>query len=365
MNQTLRQQIGQLLIMGFDGTSLTPNLGAMLREVQPAGVILFARNVESGQQTHALLSSCRETLACAPFLCVDMEGGSVDRLKRFMGPAPSAASVFDSGNKSWFARHGELIGAECSALGFNTDFAPTLDLALPTSRSVLGSRAVSADPQQVAEYGGLFLAGLDDSGVLGCGKHFPGLGEATLDTHNEMPSVQKSFERMWAEDLAPFRILCGKLPLIMISHANYPSVTGDKLPASISPHWITEILRNRIGYRGLIVSDDLEMGAALAAGSIGETAIAAVGAGANLVLVCRREEMVREAWEALLQHAERNPGFAARVAEAAGQVEAFKNRAPQIREHSSFSVAAIEKQRLELAKFSAHLQEQSQKPSTS
>src|SRR5262249_41167765 len=155
------------------------------------------------------------------FLCVDMEGGSVDRLKRFMGPAPSAASVFNRGNKSWFAWHGEVIGAECKALGFNTDFAPTLDLALPKSRPVLGSRAVSADPRQVAEDGSLFLKGLRKSGVLGCGKHFPGLGEASLDTHNELPSIEKSFEQMWTEDIAPFRMLLSELPLIMINHANY------------------------------------------------------------------------------------------------------------------------------------------------
>ena len=363
MNQTLRQQVGQLLIMGFDGTSLTPNLESMLRELEPAGVILFARNTESGPQTHALLSACRQKLACPPFLCVDMEGGSVDRLKRFMGPAPSAAAVFNSGNKPWFLRHGGLIGAECSALGFNTNFAPSIDLALPNSRQVLGSRTVSPDPEQVAEYGRLFLEGLGTAHMLGCAKHFPGLGEATLDTHNELPAVQKSFERMWVEDLAPYRILCGKLPMIMISHANYPAVTADKLPASISPHWITEVLRNQIGYRGLIVSDDLEMGAALAAGSIGELAVATVRAGANLVLVCRREEMVRQAWEALLQRAERDSKFAARVAEAVNHVEAFKKRAPELTKQSSFSVAAVEKLRLEMAKFTAQLEEEAQQKS--
>ena len=363
MNQTLRHQVGQLLIMGFEGTSLTPNLESMLRELEPAGVILFARNTESGQQTHALLSGCRQMLACPPFLCVDMEGGSVDRLKRFMGPAPSAAAVFHSGNKSWFVRHGELIGAECGALGFNTNFAPTLDLALSNSRLVLGSRTVSSDPEQVAEYGRLFLDGLGKSSVLGCGKHFPGLGEATLDTHNELPSVPKSFERMWAEDLVPFRILCGQLPLVMINHANYPSVTRDKLPASISPYWVTEVLRNRIGYRGLVVSDDLEMGAALAAGPVGEMAVAAVGAGANLVLVCRKEEMVREAWEGLLQRAERDLRFARRVAEAAGQVQEFKKQQKVFRTQSPFSLAAIEKQRQEMAKFTAKLEQAAQRES--
>jgi beta-N-acetylhexosaminidase len=192
--------------------------------------------------------------------------------------------------------------------------------------------------------------------VLGCGKHFPGLGEATFDTHNELPSIDKSFERMWTEDIAPFRMLLDELPMIMINHANYPAVTGDKLPASLSSHWITEVLRNRMGYRGLIVSDDLEMGAALAAGSVGETAVAAVSAGDNLILVCRKEEMVRQAWEALLLQAERDAKFAARIAEAAGQVQAFKKKTREFRKHPSFSIAAVEKQRRELAKFTAQLE---------
>ncbi len=365
MNQTLRQQVGQLIIMGFDGTLVAPSLDSMLQELQPAGVILFARNIESAQQTHALLSACRATLTIAPFLGVDMEGGSVDRLKRFMGPAPSAASVFNAGNKSWFAQHGELIGAECSALGFNTDFAPTLDLALPNSRLVLGSRTVSPDPEQVAEYGRLFLEGLCKSGALGCGKHFPGLGEATLDTHNELTSIEKSFSDMWQQDIAPFRILCGDLPLMMVGHANYPTVTKDKLPASISPVWITEILRNKIGYRGLIVSDDMEMGAVLAAGSVGEIAVAAVRAGANIVLVCRKEEMVRQAWEALLHEAECDPAFAGRVAEAAHQVLAFKNQARELKKFpSQFSRAAVEKQRQEMGKFVAQLEQEQQRKSS-
>jgi beta-N-acetylhexosaminidase len=248
-------------------------------------------------------------------------------------------------------------------LGFNTDFAPTLDLALPNSRTVLGSRVVSPDPEQVAEYGGLFLEGLRKSGVLGCGKHFPGLGEGTLDTHNELPSINKSLERMWAEDLAPFRTLCGELPLIMISHANYPAVTGDQLPASISHRWITEILRNQIGYRGLIVSDDLEMGAALATGSVAETSVAAVDAGANLILACRKEEMVRAAWEALLRHAECDSRFAARVAEAVQPVQAFKRERKEFNAQTPFSVGAVEKQRLEMARFAAELDQHAQQRS--
>ena len=360
----LRQQVGQLLIMGFDGTSFEPRLDAMLQEMQPAGVILFARNIESAQQTHALLAECRKAVSTPSFLCVDMEGGSVDRLKKITSPAPSAASVFASGRKPFFTRHGELIGAECHALGFNTDFAPTLDLSFASSRPILGSRAVSPDPTQVAAYASLFLRGLRKTGVLGCGKHFPGLGEATLDTHQELPAIEKPWEALWEQDLVPYRLLRRGLPFVMVGHASYPAVTGDKLPASISAKWMTEILRAKIGYRGLVISDDLEMGAVLAAGPIEQTAVESIRAGADIVLVCYQEAMVRRAYAAMVQEAERNAEFAKRVSHAAHRVLAFKKKKKEVQQFSShFSTALLERLRQEMEEFAAQLEQPGQQKS--
>lgn len=354
---SLRRQIGQLLVMGFEATSFAPHLASMLKELQPAGVILFARNLESAQQTHALLAACRKALLVPPFLCVDMEGGTVDRLKNIMAPAPSAASVFASGSKAWFTRHGKLIGAECRALGFNTDFAPTLDLAFAPSRPVLGSRAVSSDPAQAAAYARLFLRGLRSAGVLGCGKHFPGLGEGALDTHNELPMIQKPWEALWQQDLVPYRLLRHELPFVMVGHASYPNVSGAKVPASISHKWITEILRNQIGYRGLIISDDMEMGAVLAAGSIEHAAVESIRAGADIVLVSHKEQLVRRACEALLREAEHNHAFARRVAAAATHVVGFKKQLTVLKTFAPRpSTAVIKKLRQEMAAFAAQVE---------
>src|SRR5260370_8029804 len=146
MNPTsLRQEVGQLLIMGFEATSFEPNLENMLKEWQPSGVILFARNMESAQQTHALLAACRKALSIRPFLCVDMEGGAVDRLKKIMAPAPSAASVFASGKKSWFSLHANLIMAECHALAFNTHFPPPPYLPFTPPRPASLHLCISSD----------------------------------------------------------------------------------------------------------------------------------------------------------------------------------------------------------------------------
>src|SRR5208282_693280 len=207
------------------------------------------------------------------------------------------------------------IGENCRALGFNVDFAPVLDLACEASRSVMSSRAVSDDPKQVVAYAREFLRGLRDAGVLGCGKHFPGLGEATLDTHHELPSVEKPLRKLWDEDLVPYRSLClrRELPFVMVSHAAFPAVTKERTPASLSKKWITGILRKRIRYTGLIVSDDMEMGAVLELAPIEQNVVEHIRAGGDLGLICHHEDFILRAHEALLREVERDGKFARRV----------------------------------------------------
>lgn len=322
----LHQQAGQLLIAGFDGTEVSGNLRAMLTRIDPAGVILFARNVQTAEQTARLLRDCQACASTPLFTCVDMEGGRVDRFRAVFGSAPSAADVFASGDKRLFRKHGALIGECCRALGFNVDLAPVLDLALPASQTVMSSRAVSADPKEAVVYAREFLAGLRSSGVIGAGKHFPGLGEANLDTHLELPSVQKSWKRLWAEDIEPYRIMRRQLPMVLVGHANYGAVTGDAKPASLSKKWVTGVLREKIGYRGLVLSDDLEMGAVLKFASIEEIVVEFVRAGGDLCLICHQEELVNLGYEALIKQAERDRRFAARVKESANRILAFKKK---------------------------------------
>jgi beta-N-acetylhexosaminidase len=320
------QTIGQLLIVGFNGTEMTSRLSSLLARLQPAGVILFARNIKSAEQTWRLLRDCRKCVSNPLFTCVDLEGGSVDRFRDVLGPTPSAAAVFAAGDRKLFRAHGRMVGENCRAFGFNIDFAPVLDLAFEASRSVMGSRAVSEDPRQVAAYAREFLAGLRATNVVGCGKHFPGLGEGNLDSHHKLPVIEKSMKQLWAEDLVPYRTLRRQLPLVMISHAAYPQVTHDRTPASLSKIWITDILRKRIGFRNLIVSDDLEMGGVLAAAPVGDAAVQHIRAGGDLCLVCHREDYITQAFEALVSTAERDAKFARRVEEAAERVLAFKKK---------------------------------------
>jgi beta-N-acetylhexosaminidase len=323
---SIARNIGQLLIIGFDGTEMSPRLASLLARIQPAGVILFARNITGTTQTHQFLRDCQKHVTTPLFTCVDLEGGTVDRFRNVLGPAPSPAQVFATGRRELYRKHGRIIGTNCRTLGFNVDFAPALDLAFEASRSVMSSRAVSADPKQVVIYAREFLRGLGDAGVLGCGKHFPGLGEANLDTHHELPSVEKPLKKLWNEDLVPYRTLRRELPFVMVSHAAFPLVTKEHTPASLSKKWITDILRKKIGYRGLICSDDLEMGGVLAAAPIDQAAIGHIHAGGDLGLICHQEDFIVRAHEAMIREAERDRGFAQRVQESSRRVLAFKKK---------------------------------------
>jgi beta-N-acetylhexosaminidase len=328
---TLRQQVGQLLILGYDGVAADDKLRTMLTTLQASGVILFARNIEDPRQTWRLLRDSQATTHVPMFLCVDLEGGTVDRLKKVIAPAPAVQQVFATGNRKLFRVHGNILGLEARALGFNTDFAPVFDLGFEASQSVLTSRTASADPKETILYTREFLRGLKAAKVLGCGKHFPGLGEANLDSHHDMPVVKKEWKQMWKEDLVPYRELHRQIPFVMVAHAAYPKVTGNKQPASLSRKWMHDVLRKKIGYKGLIISDDLEMGGVLSTGSIEEVSVETLRAGADMFLVCHNEELVWRSYEAVVREAEKDRKFAAHVEQAAKRVMSFKKRSIELR----------------------------------
>jgi beta-N-acetylhexosaminidase len=330
-SRSLQQQVGQLMIMGFDGTEMSSRLRAMLATLRPGGVILFKRNINEAAQTHALLRDVQRALRYPLFRCVDMEGGAVDRFRDAVGSIPSAAEVAATGSAKLFRKHGELIGRQLRTLGFNTDFAPCLDLGLEASRKALGSRTVSADPADVVRYAREFLTGLREARVLGCGKHFPGLGGAALDSHHALPVVERSWKQVWNKDLLPYRELRRRVAFVMVGHVSYPKVASGGVPASLSERWIDGVLREKIGYRGLVISDDLDMGGVLNGASIEDAAIGTLEAGADMFLVCQKEEHVWRAWEAVLTKAEGDRSFGRLIAQRARRVASYQRKSPELR----------------------------------
>ena len=335
---TLRESAGQVLWIGFEGNAWDSAIEALLRTIRPGGVIFFQRNITSAEQFRNLVGRSAECLsehsAPAPFLAVDLEGGRVDRLRGLLRPLPSLREASRAGMA---LELGRTAGREAAAFSLNVDFAPVLDVASPESETVLGSRTASDSPAEVAHFGDQFLAGLSESGTLGCGKHFPGLGRGRLDSHLSMPRIGGDATRFWNHDLLPFRVLALRLPMVMVAHAAYPGLESEglagkkaapALPASISQRIISDLLKRKIGYPGLVLSDDLEMRGVLEGRSVGDAAVQAIDAGCDMLLVCRRADSVHEAFEALVCRAERDREFRLVLDQAAQKIIRCRRELP-------------------------------------
>ena len=305
----LRQSVGGLLVVGLSGLEVTGLERAWLKLIRPGGIILFRRNIADPAQTRSLLAETAGFCTEHHLRCVDIEGGTVDRLRDAVAPMPSAQAVAQTAKAALMRRHGELIAREALAFGFNTTLAPVLDLAHPDSAGVMGTRSAAATPAGVTQYARAFLAGLKAQGAVGCGKHFPGLGGGTRDSHFETPAIRRSAAELWNEDLVPYRELAHELPMAMVTHAAYPETPSGNLPATASPYWATTVLQKRIGYRGLIFSDDLEMGGILKYAPMEEAAILALRAGLHMLEICHSPELILRCYESLLKEAERSEAF--------------------------------------------------------
>ena len=328
---SLRQDVGQLLFLGLAATELGATERAWLRLIRPSGTVLFRRNIEEATQVHALLHSVADVVGDGPlFHAVDVEGGLVDRLRDLIAPMPAPAAVAATGSRRLFRQHGYLIGSELHLLGFNIVFAPVLDLRSAASAEVMRTRVASDSPKEVIAYAEAFLTGLSKAGTLGCGKHFPGLGGGALDSHHATPAIDRTWKQLWEEDMLPFRKLHRALPFVMVSHATYPQAYSkpdtQPLPASISPFWIDHTLKHKIGFRGLIISDDMEMGGILKHASMEEAAVAAIAAGTHLIEICKDPALVLTAYEAILSEAEHSRTFRAIVEQSAAAVRTHRHK---------------------------------------
>ena len=269
----------RLFAVGIGGLELRDEERQTLRRNPPWGVILFRRNIETGAQLSALTADLK-SLPGPPVLCLDQEGGPVDRLQPILGPSISFGAAARAGAAR---RAGELAGESCRAFGFDVDLAPVVDRGLPEAGAVyLGERCAAAEPDRVERAAREYLEGLHAAGVGGCLKHFPGLGRARMDTHKSLPALP-SDPAEEKRDLAPFTALMDAAGAVMISHAAGP----DGKPASLSQSAVTLLLRSRMGFAGAAVSDDLEMGALSGFGGLPDRSAAACLAGCDLLLVCK------------------------------------------------------------------------------
>lgn len=345
----LRRQVGRTLMIGLPGPELDSETAERVRRLRPGGVILFGRNLESPPQTARLLVDVR-SLTGSPLLCaLDQEGGRVSRLAPWVGPTPTAAALAVAGPEV-ARRFGERTAASLRSLGFNLDFAPVVDLSAADASNGIGDRSFGTEPESVAVVAGAFLDGLQAAGVAGCLKHFPGLGPTDVDSHQVLPTAERDEPGLRRLDLAPFRRLAARAATVMIGHGHYPALDPrPELPATLSAPIVRGLLRDEFGYRGLVVSDDLEMGAVAPLDEDGRAAVQAIEAGCDLLLYCAKLERAEAAATALERAATNDTAFSERLAQAADAVLRCSQRwdrpspAPLSWERASRDLAAFAK----------------------
>ncbi len=299
---TLEEKVGQLMFVGINGTTLTGDTKNVLASMHVGGVILFDRNMENREQVQALNTALQNlalnTYNLPLFLSVDQEGGLVTRMKQHAYTAPPAAEIGATGKPEEAYKHANATGKDIRELGFNLDFAPVLDIS-----SGMHKRTYGTTPQQVTVFGEQACRGLIDSNVLFTIKHFPGMGRSKTDPHTEKSVVDVPQQTILQEDLAPFRHIIDHYPhhrfMVMAGHIRYPAF--DTKPASLSPVILKQILRDQLGYQGIVITDDLDMGAVSEGYSPEEIGVVAIRAGTDMLLSCHNPNVQQRIYRSTLQ----------------------------------------------------------------
>ena len=304
----LNQKVGQLFCIGIARPEMDMATRELLDEITPGGVCLFARNIREAAQTRKLLDEIREVSGNVPLLSVDQEGGLVDRLRRIMTPMPAANKMRNASDAKESA---EIITTTLRRLGFNMDFAPVVDVVnaeRAKAANGLFSREFGRTADDVVELAGTFLDTLQKGGIVGCLKHFPGLGAASVDSHEELPQVEITDDEFENIDLVPYKELLKNAYAVMVAHAAYPRLplqetdqNGKLLSSSLSANFINTLLRGRLGFDGVVITDDLEMGAIVKNYGIGDACKMAVNAGVDMLAICADPARVREGYSAVLK----------------------------------------------------------------
>lgn len=294
--------LGQLLTMGLPGPHLNLTYRNFIKKTQPGGFILFGRNLHSPEQVRKLCDELYQLCEIPPIITIDQEGGRVSRLKEIGEQPPSADQLRRANQLDLIQRHGELTGQLLRLFGFNLNLAPVVDILLDSSvENSLLNRCYGSTADEVIQKAGIFLQAMQKEGVHGTIKHFPGYSLCSKDPHRSLPIVDRSFLEMEKQELKPFQALTPKASAIMIGHAVYPHLSTDNLPSSLSPEIIQKLLREKMAYPGLIMTDDLEMGAISFEYGIAQTVRLAIEAGNDLLLFCHQRECVEIALSTLQQ----------------------------------------------------------------
>jgi len=301
------ESLGQLILTGVPGKELDAETAALFRRIQPGGFILFGRNIESARQLRKLTDDLRDLSEIEPIITIDQEGGRVSRLRLIGNEPPNAQQLRDKGDIDLIRQHGDITGRLLRLFGFNLDLCPVLDISFDDEAdNSLRGRCYGNTVEQVIRNAGAFNDAMRQQGIASCGKHFPGYSAATIDAHHDLPRIDRTRGQLDREELAVFRAFVGgggdatlrrpyRVDSMMICHGWYPCFESAKTPASLSWVVITELLREELGFDGLVMTDDLDMGAILNEYSLEDTLRLAVEAGNDLAMICHRIDQIETA----------------------------------------------------------------------
>ncbi|PKQ88052.1 beta-N-acetylhexosaminidase [Paenibacillus sp. BGI2013] len=302
---TLREKIGQMLLCGFHGTEATGDVESFLRMYPIGGVIYFARNVESPEQVERLSSGLQQIAKSSGnvplWISIDQEGGMVARITEGIALMPGPMAIAAAGSIDDAYQAAYISGLELKSMGINMNFAPVLDVNNNAANPVIGVRSFGESPQSVAEYGARTIAGIQDAGIAATAKHFPGHGDTDTDSHLDLPIITHDRERVERLELIPFRAAIAEgVDAMMSAHIYFPALEPERLPVTLSQTVLSGLLRQELGYQGMIVTDCMEMDAIAVNYGTVDAAVMAVEAGADLVLISHTAKLQAEAFDALL-----------------------------------------------------------------
>lgn len=324
----IRRHAGQLSIAGFTGLSIPPELRALAREFDLGGVIFFARNVESPEQVADLAREAQGLASDLPlWVSVDQEGGRVARLKAPFTVWPPMLTLGRSGDEQLAKRFARALAAELKAVGISLDYTPVLDVHTNPRNPVIGDRALAERAEDVARLGRVIIETLQAEGIAACGKHFPGHGDTSTDSHFELPLIEHPPDRLEAVEFVPFRAAVeARVASIMTAHILVPAFDAAR-PATLSAAMVDGLLKQKLGYGGLVLSDDLEMKAISSRYGIPEATVGAIAAGCDAVLMCgAMQDVQTAALEAVIHAVEDGTLPLARVQDALTRHRRVKER---------------------------------------
>ncbi|MDE2059713.1 MAG: beta-N-acetylhexosaminidase [candidate division NC10 bacterium] len=336
---TLREAIGQLFIFGFEGDKPSEALEAFVRDLAPGGLILFGRNLGSPEEIATLTDALQVASLTPLFFAIDQEGGKVARLQPPFTQWPSAEAVGTADSAELTNAIAASIARELMAVGINMNMAPVLDVLTNPANPVMAGRSYGSDPHMVARHGIAFFRGLADQGVVAVGKHFPGHGDTTVDSHLALPVVPHDLDRLSAAELVPFAIAINAgIPALMTAHLLIPALDPEQ-PATLSRSILTDLLREQMGFRGLVISDDLLMQGIADSTPPGEAGVRFLEAGGDLMLICHDEAAQRQALRAVAEAVETGRLSEARVRVSCDRIA--KAKAQVVRREPVASVEEI------------------------